>query len=50
MKAHAHQLRKAKGVISCGGCPLSVRQPAGMPDYRRAGMASWTAGRLKITS
>lgn len=30
--------------ISCAHCPLTIRQPAGMPDYRRATMATWNRG------
>lgn len=50
MTAHEHTLIRLVGAIFCRHCPLLVFAPAGMPDYRRASMSSWTRGRLKITS
>lgn len=30
--------------ISCAHCPLVIRQPSGMPDYRGATMSTWNRG------
>lgn len=43
MNLHAHlPVKLPDGTIVCETCErLHVPRPAGMPDYRRAGMRRW---------